>query len=457
MKAAIPITIFILLSVVGFPAQGQERTEPETDRPAVTPLRKLQLPEPKLTSDVSVEEALAARRSVRQFTKKELNLEQVSQLAWAGQGITKKDTGYRTAPSAGAIYPIRLYFIIKGGIYVYEPGEHSLEKLINRDLRNAISQAALKQQTLAKAACDILITGSVKKVAAKYGPRARQYMLLEAGHIAQNIHLQAVSLGLGSVPIGAFDGKKVERICRLPAEEEAIYLIAVGYPAGEAAIPGKTVESQQASIQLQEPEVKKALLIIAEDKFVEKEFFDAQDILETAGIETTVASWQLGILTGNNKGKTEAMVLLNDANVDDYDAIVILGAAELKSHAEDQAVLNIARKAVEKGKVLAAIDEGPRFLAEAGVLRGIRATSARKQKRRLLKGGANYTGGDVERDGLIVTGGGPKSTTQFTRAVVEAVLGRETRQRDERDLGRRISDKVQQRREKYQTQAPEAK
>jgi hypothetical protein len=127
MRKEILTTMFIVLFISGFSAQGQEKTQPETGRPAVTPLRKLQLPEPKLTGSVSLEQAMAVRRSVRQFTSQELNLEQVGQLAWAGQGITQKERGYRTAPSAGALYPIRLYFIIKGGMYVYEPNDHSLE------------------------------------------------------------------------------------------------------------------------------------------------------------------------------------------------------------------------------------------------------------------------------------------------------------------------------------------
>jgi len=455
MRKVILTTIFILLFTVDFSVQGQERTQPGTGRPAVTPLRKLQLPEPKLTGDVSLEQAMAVRRSVRQFTRQELNLEQVGQLAWAGQGITQKELGYRTAPSAGALYPIRLYFIIKGGMYVYEPTEHSLEKLLNLDLRHAISEAALRQQAPAKAACDILIAGSVKKVAAKYGTRARQYMLLEAGHIAQNIHLQAVSLGLGSVPIGAFEDKKVEKICRLPSDEEAIYLIAVGYPAGVSVIPG-TIKQLRPTARSQGRKAKRALMIIAEDEFFGKEFFDVQDILDVAGIETIVASWALGELTSNKGGKTEATVLVGDVNLDDYDAIVILGAAELKKYAKDKAVLNIARKAVENGKVLAAIDEGPRILAKAGVLRGIRATSAERQRRRLLEAGAKYTGGDVERDGLIVTGSGLRSTTQFSRTLAEAILGEEPAPKDEKDLGRYTPKRVQKRREEYQTEVPKA-
>ena len=451
MKPALSIILFAL-SIF---AQGQEGTETGTNRPVTTPLSKLQLPQPKLVGNVSLEETLAARRSVRQFTGQELNLEQVGQLAWAGQGITQKETGYRTAPSAGAIYPIKLYFIVKGGMYVYEPSDHSLEKLMNRDMRAAISQAALGQEAPANAACNILLTGSIEKVAAKYGTRARQFMLLEAGHIAQNILLQAVSLGLGSVPIGAFDDEKIERICRLPSGEEAIYLVSVGYPAAGPAISAKEIEQQKTPFSLEFTEPKKALLIIADERVTEKMFFDIRDVFKIAGIETTVASWRTGILEGRTKGKIEATALVADINIPDYDAIVLIGGSELRNYAKDNAILNLVRNAAENHKVIAAIDVGPRIFAEAGVLGGIRATSQNSQRRYLMKAGARYTGGDVERDGNIITARGMQSASQFAKTIIEALYDIEPQPRDERDLGRYVPPKVQKRREEYENPAPE--
>jgi SagB-type dehydrogenase family enzyme len=193
------------------------------------PLKAVQLPEPKLTGPMSLEQTLAERRSVRSYSNRPLDLTQISQLAWAAQGITDKQKGFRTAPSAGAIYPIKLYFATQDGLFVYHSAGHSLEKVSDKDLRNRLSSAAMGQRWVAQAGCDIIIAGSEKKLAARYGGRARRYMLLEAGHIAQNIHLQAVSLGLASVPIGAFNISQVHDLCNLPTALEPIYIICVGY------------------------------------------------------------------------------------------------------------------------------------------------------------------------------------------------------------------------------------
>jgi len=110
-----------------------------------------------------------------------LNFVQIGQLAWAGQGITERQEGFRTAPSAGAIYPIDLYFATRDGTFVYNPYEHSLVQTSNRDIRIRLATAASNQKVVAEAACDIIVAGSVKKLTAKYHNKAKRYMLLEAG------------------------------------------------------------------------------------------------------------------------------------------------------------------------------------------------------------------------------------------------------------------------------------
>ncbi len=200
-------------------------------------LKVIQLPEPKLTGSMSLEESLAKRRSIRSFTGQKLDYTQIGQLAWAAQGITEPKRGLRTAPSAGAIYPMQIYFVTGEALFVYQPAGHTLELLHtgDLDLRQGFAKAAFGQQYIAQAPCDIIIVGSVQKLAVRYGQKARAFALLEAGHIAQNIHLQAVSMGLGSVPIGAFDANTVQRLCGLATTEfEPFYIIPVGYPAVDA-------------------------------------------------------------------------------------------------------------------------------------------------------------------------------------------------------------------------------
>ena len=388
----------------------------------VSPLKIVQLSSPRLKGPVSLEQALAKRRSVRQFTDKSLNFVQIGQLAWAGQGITQPQRGFRTAPSAGALYPIKLYFATGQGLFVYSPEGHRLEKTLEPDVRGALATAALGQKMVAQAGCDIIIAGSEKKLAVKYYDRARRYMLLEAGHIAQNIQLQAVCLGLGSVPVGAFDINQVRKICRLPRDLEPLLIIPVGYPAGQAAM--KTSKIEREVSEMDNTKTKKAVLIVARRNFRDEELFETKQELAEAGVETVIASTKKAVLRGMLGGKAQAEILVSDIVVDDYDAIIFVGGSGAKEYFDNGDALNIAREAAAKNKVLAAICIAPTVLANAGVLDGIKATSFSSEQVRLQRAGAEYTGAAVERDGLIITADGPKAASQFGKAIANALADR---------------------------------
>lgn len=384
------------------------------------PLETVQLSEPKLTGPMSLEQTLAKRRSVRSYSSRSLDLAQLSQLAWAAQGITEKQKGFRTAPSAGAIYPIKLYLATPDGLFGYQPVGHSLEKVSIRDLRSRLSSAAMGQPWVAQAACDIIIAGSAQKLAARYAGRAERYMLLEAGHIAQNIHLQAVSLGLVSVPIGAFNISQVRDICNLPMVLEPIYIICVGYPATYTA-PEKLPAPDKPVLSEVEGKVKKAVLIVASSNFRDEELFETKRALEGAQVQTVIASTKTGTITGILGGQALADILLDSVVVDDYDAVVFIGGPGASRYFDDPAALNIARKAAEKSKLLAAICIAPTTLANAGVLDGVKATSFSSERRKLERAGAIYTGAPVERDGLIITADGPRSAARFGKTIVDAL------------------------------------
>jgi SagB-type dehydrogenase family enzyme len=189
----------------------------------------LTLPKPESRGPLSLEETLARRRSHRSFTGEPLSMEMLSQLLWAASGITDAD-GYRTAPSAGALYPLEIYLASASGFYRYEPRGHQLGKVHQRDLRREIGHAALDQEALLEAPTVFVIAAVYERTAAKYGSRAERYVHLEAGHAAQNLLLQAVSLDLGAVPIGAFDDERLHRALELPRDHRPIYLVPVGHP-----------------------------------------------------------------------------------------------------------------------------------------------------------------------------------------------------------------------------------
>ena len=190
----------------------------------------VQLPAPATRGRISVEEALAARRSVREFEPEPLDLRQLSQLLWSMQGITHPG-GLRTAPSAGALYPLEVYVVTATGLHHYEPRGHRLSVRSDRDLRRALARAALGQECVARAPAVFVIAAVRARTEAKYGPaRSPRYVDMEAGHSAQNLLLQATALGLGGVPVGAFEDDGVQAALGLPRDHRPLYLVPVGKP-----------------------------------------------------------------------------------------------------------------------------------------------------------------------------------------------------------------------------------
>lgn len=195
-----------------------------SEEPSEAPGR-IVLPEPRYESDVSVEEALLKRRSIRSYSDEALSWNEISQILWAVQGITDP-RGFRTAPSAGALYPLEIYLVMEEGVFHYNPEEHSLQKLQDGDFRRSLSDAALGQPWVANAPVDLVITGVFERTTKKYGQRGERYVYMEAGHAAQNVYLQCVSLGLGTVVVGAFYDEEVKRLLNLT--EEPLYIMPIG-------------------------------------------------------------------------------------------------------------------------------------------------------------------------------------------------------------------------------------
>lgn len=198
-------------------------------RTTPTESRRIVLPPPRQSGDTPLEEAIATRRSVREFTAQELSWEEVSQLLWAAQGETDP-RGLRTAPSAGALYPLEVYVALPDGVYHYLPPQHSVERFFDTDLREDLWETGLRQDALRQAPAIFVIAAVFERTEVKYGERAERYVLMEAGHAAQNLLLQAVALNLGAVPIGAFYDDQVVDVLGLPSDHRPLYLIPVGHP-----------------------------------------------------------------------------------------------------------------------------------------------------------------------------------------------------------------------------------
>lgn len=217
----------LLVLIIIFPVKTGEcmngKTFPET----------IKLPQPQHDSRSSVESTLLKRRSIRTYSDEPLTLAEISQLLWAAQGVTHH-RGFRTAPSAGALYPLEIYIVsgkvtgLATGIYKYKPSSHELLEVVEGDKRKDLCRAALNQSAVKNAPVVILFCAVYQRMTVKYGQRGIRYVFIEVGHSAQNICLQAVSLGLGTVPIGAFHDDKVKKILNCEADEEPLYILPVG-------------------------------------------------------------------------------------------------------------------------------------------------------------------------------------------------------------------------------------
>ena len=211
---------------------GCARAQPAADSDLIP------LPEVRRDGEVSVERALATRRSLRSYSQEGLSLEEVGQVLWSAQGAT--DRG-RTAPSAGALYPIELYLVagdvdeLEPAVYRYHPAAHAVEPVVAGDLRARLREAALGQAWVGSPPAVLVVAGAVERTAAKYGSRAERYVLIEAGAVAENVYLQCESLGLATVLVGAFTDEAVNGVLALPEGEEAYVLMPLAHrPARDA-------------------------------------------------------------------------------------------------------------------------------------------------------------------------------------------------------------------------------
>ena len=228
-KYAFPAAVIVLFTCSGYALlQAGEMTD---TREHIS--ETIELPEPALDSKTSIERAIRSRRSVRSFKESSLTLAEISQLLWAAQGITGPH-GLRTAPSAGALYPLEIYLVagnvdaLPAGVYHYRPIRHELVRVITGDKRPELCTAALGQSSVRNAAAVIVFAAVYERTTMKYGARGIQYVHMETGHAAQNVSLQAVPLSLGTVVIGAFQDAEVRKVLKVPDREQPLYVMPVG-------------------------------------------------------------------------------------------------------------------------------------------------------------------------------------------------------------------------------------
>ena len=241
-KAALLMLVYVLFALT---ACGGSIANNEAAGAAVIDEDELSLtyilPPPNTDGDLSIESALENRRSQRNFRDKPLSVDQLSQILWAAYGITspRPDNpslrgGLRTAPSAGALYPLEVYAIvgnvdgIEPGAYKYLSEEHKIIMVASGDVRDSLADAVFRQSMVTEAPAAIFYSAVFSRTTERYGEQGRHFVYIELGHSAQNVYLQAEALQLGTCAIGTVT-EAAREILNLPEEEDPLYLMPIGY------------------------------------------------------------------------------------------------------------------------------------------------------------------------------------------------------------------------------------
>jgi protease I len=411
----VQMVFFGLLVLAGTCAGRQSQPAPTRRTPA-SKLKIIQLPEPSTSGAVGVEQALLGLHNLTVPGNQRLDLPKISQLAWATQKVTMAPGTNAAGPveAPTEITAMKVYFVLPDGVHLYNPLDHTLQQIDDQDVREAMAAALTNQTGAPTGGCQIVLAAAAQDYTRRYNARGRTVMMLQAGQMSRSLQLEAVAQGLTFVSVDAVDAPAVRRVMRVLRTQEPLYVAFVGYPAGQApATSGDQARVSQATV----------LLVVPPQGFQDEELLTTKRGLEQAGAQVLVASTRMGLLTGMLGGSTStrADLLLNQANLDNFNAVIFIGGIGTMDFLNSPVVSGVVRQAVAKRKVLAAIGTAPSILAGVGALKGARATAYLSEQARLVQGGALYTGNPVERDGLTVTATGALAVPVFVRTIVEAL------------------------------------
>jgi len=404
------LCVFILLglTVVGWGQQGRTRVTGRGRTSRTSPLKVIQLPAPRTSNAGGVEAILTRQQNLEVPSNLRLTFSEIGQLAWAVQGVTVSRVPGAAIPDA--MMPMKIYFALPDGLYLYIPSTHALQQLKTTDVRTALAGTLLNQQAGPVGGCQIIVTGSTAAFSSRYGKRGKTAMFLLAGQMAQSLQLQALSLDLTYVAINSVDTLGIRRICGIDRTLTPLYVVMAGYPLSRA--------TGTASEEVAAPAAKKVVIITPQRDFEDQELFRTKLALDSVAVEYRVASIKSGSVVGRFGNIEKADLGLGEVKVDDFDAFIFVGGPGTLVYAPNARVQELVRQVVAQRKILAASGTAPVLLATAGVLKGAKATSLASQAQTLALAGVTYTGAPVEKDGLVVTSTGALVTPEFVRVIL---------------------------------------
>jgi protease I len=379
------------------------------------------LTKPAASGGKSFQEALANLRTNDRFTGMPIDKNTIGQLAWAGLGNRVSPGIVPVTPSPlESPFPTQIFVVANDGVFYYQPINHSLEQIAEGDARINLATATAMPAAVSNAGCVMIITSNITRNAATRGSTGttsnnNSAMLLEAGHIAQNIQLQAACLeGLGSVTISVFEESNVSQICKLPRGYDVLYMVCVGFTAGQDNGNSSGVTA------------KKAALIVPSENFHDDEFWQTKAILESARILVTVASNRLGPIRGMNASLFEVSVTANQIKAEDFDAIIVIGGLGAAMFNNDIVVRNLLQDASRRRKIIGATSYGTAVLASAGILQGIKVACPVDISDDITRMGAVYSNALIEENQRVITCAGSQVQVlqNFAASVADRILGK---------------------------------
>ena len=405
--------ILFLIVIACFTALsfGQRRTRSTVEK-------IIQLPEPAKSGGENFQTILAKLRATDRFTGQPIEKNQIGQLAWAGLGNRVIPEVNPVIPEPlESILPTQIYVVANDGVFYYQPVNHSLEQIAQGDVRLPLANATPMPGVVSNAGCVMIITSSVTKNSTtsrrSSSGISRNTMLLEAGHIAQNIQLQAACIkGLGSITISDFDDKNVTKVCGLPRGSDVLYMVCVGYAAEQGNGNSNTATA------------KKAAIIVPSQDFQDEEFFETMSMLDSAGIAVTVVSNRLGPIRGVKGAPFEVTVLADQIRADEFDAIIVIGGPGAAMFNNDSVVMNLLQDASHRRKIIGATTYGVLVLANAGILQGTKVACPVTLSTNLNMMGVVCSNAPVEEHMRVITCASSEIpiVRTFARSLADGIL-----------------------------------
>ena len=236
---------------------------------------------------------------------------------------------------------MKVYFVLPDGVHLYNPLDHTLQQIDDQDVREAMAAALMNQTGAPTGGCQVVLAASAQDYNRRYGARGRTVMALHAGQMARNMQLEAAAQGLTFISVDAVDAAAVKRVIRGIRAQEPLYVALVGYPVGQTpSAASEQTRATQATV----------LFVVPPQGFQDEELLVTKRGLEQAGAQVLIASTRMGLLTGMLGGTMRADLLLNQANLDNFSAVVFIGGVGAIDYLNSPVVAGVVRPAARSAR-----------------------------------------------------------------------------------------------------------